>query len=106
MAIHHGAESIESKIRIEAEAAERIHRELDDAYSKIIADLTLSLTEEVHSIFNNFDHQLIPMETSKVNVISSDIDEFFLVTVPENVSKQSGQVVTAQIRLIANLFHN
>jgi hypothetical protein len=65
--------------------------------------LSSSFTSEIKSIFDKFDEHYIPQERAKVDSIEVNMNVFFEVTVPDAISRQSGQV-ERDLRRLYDLF--
>jgi hypothetical protein len=65
---------------------------MKDDYQKHVTKFNQSLQDEINSIFEKVDGELIPAEVSRIDVIEKDVDFFIRDTVPAAIERQSGEV--------------
>lgn len=84
--------SWEKDLKTEAKSAVESILNMKDDYKKHIEKLTGSLLAEVNGIFDKFDHEQIPAESSRLDETDKNLDVFFKQTVPQTIERQSGEV--------------
>ena len=89
--------SWEKDLKTEAKTAVETILNLKDDYQKHIDKLSSSLLAEVNAIFDKFDNEQIPAESSRMDATDKDLDVFFKQTVPQTIERQSGEVSLASI---------
>ncbi len=85
-------EGWEAHLRTEAKEAVETILNMKDDYKRHIDTFASSLQQEMKSIFDKFDHELIPQEETRLDEMDSDVDFFFRETVPATIERQSGEV--------------
>ncbi len=71
---------------------------MKDEYQIHINEFSTGLLSEVNSIFDKFDHERLPAETSRLSALDADLDVFFKQTTLFAIEKQSGEVSRQLIR--------
>lgn len=61
-------------------------------YQTELENFNKSIHEELHSIFNHIEEDMIPPQTQRVVALEKDTQVYFTVTVPDVIEKQSGEV--------------
>jgi len=82
----------EAKLRTEAKEAVETIMNMKDDYQKHINKFNQSLQDEINSIFDKVDAELIPAELARIDTIEKDADFFVRDTVPAAIERQSGEV--------------
>eukprot|EP01038_Epipyxis_sp_PR26KG_P007173 gene7173-9782_t len=82
----------EAKLRIESKEAAETILHMRDEYQKHIDDFSLSLEQEINSIFNKVDNEIIPQESARVDVIEKDLELFIKDTVPAEIELHTGLI--------------
>lgn len=65
---------------------------MKDEYDNHLQQFISNLKKEINSIFDVFDEQILPNESSRVDSIESNLGIFIKETVPCTIEAQSGQV--------------
>jgi hypothetical protein len=90
--VWHSTEGWEAKLKIEAKEAVETILNLKDDYQKHLDNLSRSLQEEINSIYDKYDLEMIVKESSRVDVIEKNVELFFMTVVPATIEQQSGEV--------------
>lgn len=82
----------DSKLKIEAKDAVETILNMKDSYQNHINNFRFSIKQEINSIFDKIDNEIIPSESRRVDIIENDLTVFIKETVPDRIEKQSGEV--------------
>ena len=82
----------EAKLKKESCDAFETITSMRDEYEKHIEKFTLSLLDEIKSVYNKFDDDLLPLEDRRIDKIENDTNLFVNKTVPDAIERQSGEV--------------
>lgn len=82
----------DTKLKTEAKDAVETILNMKDSYQNHINNFRFSIKQEINSIFDKIDNEIIPSESHRVDVIENDLAVFIKETVPDRIEKQSGEV--------------
>jgi hypothetical protein len=82
----------EARLKTEVEEAEESIVSMKKQYDRELGNFSKSIHDELNSIFNHIEEDLIPPQTQRVVDLEQDTKAFFTVTVPEVIERQSGEV--------------
>lgn len=82
----------EAKLRTEAREATETILNMKENYQNHIDKWNAALQAEINGIFDKLDNELLPAESTRVDVIDANLDVFVKTTVPAAIERQSGEV--------------
>lgn len=84
--------NFEAILRTEAKEAVETILNLKDDYQIHINKFNQSLQNEIKSIFDKLDDELLPNESNRIDIIETNHNTFVSEIVPSAIEKQSGEV--------------
>jgi hypothetical protein len=82
----------EAKLRTEAKESVETILNLKDQYQKHINNYRKTIFNDLNTIFDKIDKEILPKESERLDVIEKGKNLFFQEIVPERIEKQSGEV--------------
>lgn len=82
----------EAKLRTEAKESVETILNLKDQYQQHLTSYRTSIFDELNSIFDKVDKEILPHESQRLDTIEHAKDVFFQQVVPERIEQQSGEV--------------
>jgi hypothetical protein len=82
----------EAKLKLESREAVESILNLKDTYEAHVEKFRFSIKDEINSIFDKIDKEILPSESSRIDEIKKNLGFFINETVPQTIERQSGEV--------------
>jgi len=82
----------EATLRTEGKEAVETILNMKDEYDQHIKKFDIDLQNDIDTIFDKLDNELIPAEISRIDANDSDLDNFIHKVVPAAIERQTGEI--------------